>query len=78
MAVIDILRETAVADTDLLRNPDAEGDLFSVPRDVEFPLRAPSAAKSTTVDSFINEYQYGAATAQDHNSFQPNLLRKPA
>ena len=65
MAVIDTLMETAVADTDLLRKLDSQGDQLSVPRDVAFLLRAPSAEKATIVASFINDYQYGAAIAQD-------------
>ena len=65
MAAIDSLIATAVSDTDLLRKLDGQGDSFAVPRDVEFLLRAPSAEKATTVASFINDYQYGVATAQD-------------
>jgi regulator of ribonuclease activity B len=65
MAVIDTLMQTAVSDTDLLRKLDGQGDRFGVPRDVEFLLRAPSAEKATTVAGFINDYQYGVATAQD-------------
>lgn len=65
MAVIDSLMKIAAADTDLLRKLDAQGDLFHVARDVEFLLRAPSAEKAATVASFINDYQYGVATAQD-------------
>ena len=63
MAVIDTLIETAVSDTDLLRKLDSQGDRFGIPRDVEFLLRASSAEKATTVASFINDYQYGVATA---------------
>jgi len=65
MAAIDSLIATAVSDTDLLRKLDGQGDRFAVPRDVEFLLRAPSAEKATAVASFINDYQYGVATAQD-------------
>ena len=65
MAVIDVLMETAVADTDLIRVFDRQGDRLSTPRDVAFLLRAPSADKATLVASFINDYQYGVATAQD-------------
>lgn len=64
MAVLNLLIEAAVSDADLLRKLDAQGDRFSVPRDVEFLLRAPSADKATVVADFINDYQYGVATAQ--------------
>ncbi|KQY54402.1 ribonuclease E inhibitor RraB [Lysobacter sp. Root494] len=73
MTVIDTLIETAVADTDLLRKLDSQGDRFGVPRDVEFLLRAPSAEKATTVASFINDYQYGVATTQDLDD-SPSVL----
>ena len=65
MAVLDILVATAVSDTDLLRKLDAQGDRFSVARDVEFLLKAPSADKARVVADFINDHQYGVATAQD-------------
>lgn len=65
MKVIDALMETVVADTELLRKLDSQGDRFGVSRDVEFLLRAPSAEKAQTVASFINDYQYGVATPQD-------------
>ena len=65
MAIIDTLMETAVADTDLLRVFDRQGDNLSAPRDVAFLLRAPSADKANLVASFINDYQYGVANAQD-------------
>jgi len=64
MTVIERLMETAGADTDLLRTLDAQGDDFSIPREVEFLLRAPSKEKAETVAGFINDYQYGVATPQ--------------
>ena len=68
MAVLQTLMDTAVADVDLLRKLDGQGDRFSVPRDVDFLLRCPSAEKAEIVASFINEYQYGVATVQDLES----------
>ena len=65
MAVLDTLMETALADVDLLRQLDAQGDRFGVPRDVDFLLRCPTPDKADIVASFINEYQYGVATVQD-------------
>ena len=65
MAVVDKLMETAAADTDLLRKLDAQGDRFSVPRDVEFLLKAPTLDKASIVADFINDHQYGLATTQD-------------
>ncbi|WP_161556533.1 ribonuclease E inhibitor RraB [Burkholderia pyrrocinia] len=55
--------DTAVADVELLRSLDANGDDFSIPRDVEFLMPGPSAEKASIVAGFINDYQYGLATA---------------
>lgn len=73
MAVIDTLMQHATADADLLRKLGGQGDRFSVSRDVEFLLRAPSAEKATIVASFLNDYQYGVATAQDLDDL-PSVL----
>jgi hypothetical protein len=73
MTVLDTLIQAAVSDTDLLRKLDGQGDLFSIPRDVEFLLRAPTAEKATTVAGFINDYQYGVATPQDLDA-SPSVL----
>lgn len=67
MSTIATLMDTAVADVELLRALDADGDDFSIPRDVEFLLRGASAEKTSLVASFINDHQYGRASA-DHQS----------
>ncbi|MBH9721979.1 ribonuclease E inhibitor RraB [Burkholderia contaminans] len=54
--------DTAVADVELLRVLDADGDDFSIPRDVEFLLRGASAEKASIVASFVNDHQYGRAS----------------
>lgn len=61
MSTIATLMDAAVADVELLRVLDADGDDFSIPRDVEFLLRGPSEDKTSLVASFINDYQYGRA-----------------
>lgn len=73
MKVIDELMQTAVADVELLRKLDSQGDRFGIFRDVEFLLRAPTADKAITVASFINEHQYGVATPQDLEA-SPSVL----
>lgn len=65
MSVIDELMKTAVADTDVLRLLDSQGDRFSTHRDVEFLLRAPTPGKASLVASFINEHSFGVATLND-------------
>ncbi|WP_321785072.1 hypothetical protein [Burkholderia pyrrocinia] len=56
MSTVATLRDTAVADVELLRALDADGDDFSIPRDVEFLLCGPSAEKASIVASFINDH----------------------
>lgn len=63
MSTIATLMDTAVADVELLRVLDADGDDFSIPRDVEFLLRGASAEKTSLVASFINDHQYGRASS---------------
>lgn len=63
MAIIDKLIDSAVADIDVLRSLDSQGDDFSTFRDVDFLLRCPSKEKAELVASFINDYQYGKAKA---------------
>ena len=67
MSVIEKLIDGAVADVDVLRSLDSHGDNFSKPRDVDFLLRSPSKDKAELVASFINDYQYGQATAEEQN-----------
>jgi hypothetical protein len=64
MSAVEELMQTAVADTDLLRLLDSQGDRFAVPRDVEFLMRAPSVEKAELVASFVNDHSYGKATVQ--------------
>ncbi|PRF97434.1 ribonuclease E inhibitor RraB [Burkholderia ambifaria] len=61
MSTVTTLMDTAVADVELLRVLDADGDNFSIPRDVEFLLKGPTEEKASIVANFINDYQYGRA-----------------
>jgi hypothetical protein len=65
MSVVEALMDAAVADTDVLRSLDSNGDRFSVFRDVDFLLRAPTKEKADLVASFINDHSYGAARVQE-------------
>lgn len=65
MAFVDTLMELAGADTDLLRRIDAQGDNFSISREVDFLLRAPSEEVATTAASFINDFSFGTASVQE-------------
>ena len=62
-SIVDLLLDTAKADTNLLLQNDASGDVFTVPRRVDFLLRASAAEKAQLVADFINDNRYGDATA---------------
>lgn len=68
MPVIDTLLSTAYEDTQLLIKNDSLGDNLSVPRDVDFVLRAKERAKAETVASFIQDNQYGIPRIEDAES----------
>ena len=58
MSIVELLLDTARADTDLLTKNDQLGDQFSVPRTVDFLLIADTAETADTVASFITDNQY--------------------
>jgi hypothetical protein len=60
-AMVELLIQTAEADTDLLIRNREQGDDLSVAREVDFLLRAPTAEKAQLVADFINEFHYGEA-----------------
>jgi hypothetical protein len=64
MSAVDNLMQTAVADVELLRLLDSQGDRFGAFRDVEFLLRAPSDEQAELAASFVNDHSYGRATVQ--------------
>lgn len=61
MKFVNTLMDMAAADTDVLRSLDANGDDFSIPRNVDFFLRTPSKEKAELIVSFIHDYSYGSA-----------------
>lgn len=62
-AIVELLLDTAQADTDLLIKNDELGDNLSIPREVDFLLRASTAEKADLVATFINDNRYGDATS---------------
>jgi hypothetical protein len=62
-SIVELLLDTAKADTDLLLKNDAMGDVLAVPRPVDFLLRSPTAEKAQIVADFINDNRYGDAVA---------------
>ena len=63
-SIVEILLDRSKADTELLRKNDKLGDVFTIPREVDFLLRTPSEKKAKGVAGFINDNQYGRASVQ--------------
>lgn len=62
MSVVEKLLDTAYQDTQLLIGNDEKGDIFNIPRDIDFVLIADTEKKADTIASFINDNQYGNAS----------------
>jgi hypothetical protein len=59
MSVIETLLETAYLDTQLLSINASLGDDFSVSREVDFTFRSHEKEKVETLESLIQDNQYG-------------------
>lgn len=66
--VVESLLDNAYQDTQLLIENDLKGDIFSIPREVDFTLYAKDQDKGQLVTDFINDNKYGVATYQEINS----------
>ena len=66
MSLVELLLDTARADTELLGVNAAHGDNFNVLRDIDFLLLAPDEAKAQLVRNFIDDNRYGVATVMPH------------
>lgn len=66
-SVVQKLMNSAVANVDVLRSLDSHGDDFSKFRDVDFLFYCPNEEKAELVAAFINDHQYGVATASHKN-----------
>jgi hypothetical protein len=62
MNVVNELTKTACADTDLLRIRDAQGDVFTVRRPVDFIFHASDERQAMSVAGFLADYQYAETT----------------
>jgi hypothetical protein len=75
MSVVEKLIDGAIADVDVLRSLDEQGDIFTLFRDVDFLLRAPSREKAELVANFINDYEYGNATSiEDDGNYSVQVI----
>ena len=59
MSVVQLLMDTAVADSQLLVKNQDVGDRADIPRDIDFVLYAKDEEKAKLVASFVTDYRYG-------------------
>lgn len=65
MKAIDALMSAAFEDTELLMQLDGRGDGFSIPRDVDFVLKAQAREKAELVAAFVTDNQYGVPRIEE-------------
>ncbi|EIA1305155.1 ribonuclease E inhibitor RraB, partial [Vibrio vulnificus] len=59
MSIVNKIIESAESDVDVLRRLDAEGDNFSLFREVDFHFKCPDSHTADVVAGFINDFQFG-------------------
>lgn len=72
--MLDLLTETAAADTELLRSNDELGDDFAAPRDVDFSFETRERERADDFARFVNGKQYGVANVGELESGQFRVL----
>jgi hypothetical protein len=72
MTLFELLTETAVSDTDLLRKNDERGDVFTMPREVDFAFETNEKERAEDFAEFVNGKNYGKA---DVSEIAPNQFR---
>jgi hypothetical protein len=70
--MFDLLAQTAVADTDLLRKNDELGDIFTTPREVDFAFETAEKERAGDFAEFVNGKSYGKAEVSE---IEPNRFR---
>jgi len=63
--MFELLQQTAVADTDLLRKNDELGDIFTTAREVDFAFETGDKERADDFAEFVNGKSYGAATVRE-------------
>lgn len=63
--MFELLHQTAVADTDLLRKNDELGDIFTTAREVDFAFVTGEKQRADDFAEFVNGKSYGAATVRE-------------
>lgn len=61
MTMLESLRDTALADTDLLRKNDELGDIFTIARQVDFAFKTADRQRADDFAEFVNGKSYGTA-----------------
>jgi len=64
MTMFELLTQTALADTDLLRKNDAMGDTFTKAREVDFAFETKDKQRADDFAEFVNGKSYGNATVR--------------
>ena len=61
MTMLELLHQTAIADTDLLRRNDELGDVFTTTREVDFAFETGDNERADVLAEFVNGKSYGSA-----------------
>ena len=61
MTIFELLHQTAIADTDLLRKNDKLGDIFTIAREVDFAFETADRQQADDFAEFVNEKNFGTA-----------------
>lgn len=61
MTMFELLHQTAVSDTDLLRRNDELGDTFAIAREVDFAFETSDKERADDFAEFVNGKSYGTA-----------------
>ena len=65
MTMFELLQQTAVADTDLLRKNDELGDIFTTAREVDFAFETGDKERADDFAEFVNGKSYGVAKVRE-------------
>ena len=74
MTMFDLLTQTAVADTDLLRKNDELGDVFTKPRQVDFAFESVERERAQDFAEFVNGKSYGTAEVSEFEAGRFRIL----
>jgi len=67
MSIVEDLVTTARADVDLLGLRDRQGDMFAIPRPVDFIFLAADERQASAVAGFLSDYRYAKTATTNAN-----------